>query len=157
MTRVKEKHYKMAENCLKSYNMILIYIGGLEKDLEQIQENDGVLGISYEKEKIGETCKINKLVENVATKNVTAEDLLKKKISAYKYKLNKINKALACLTKDERDILTLFYIQNRSWFEITMELYKSESTCKRNRRNAINKLAFNLYGIDSLEFIEKIV
>lgn len=48
MTKVKEDYYKMAENCLKSYNMISIYIDGLERDLKQIQENDGMLGISYE-------------------------------------------------------------------------------------------------------------
>lgn len=159
MIQVKDKYYRMAEKCLKSYNLIKAHIGNLEEELKVIELEDGVGAIDYSREKTGETFKINKLVEEVAVKKMDRKDLVLKQIELYTNKINKIDNALKSLEEIEGRILIDKYFIHFQWWEVAYKVHISERHCKRRRSIAINKLAFIFYGKESLlcpEFLNAI-
>ncbi len=159
MIQVKEKYYKMAEKCLKSYSLLKAHITNLEEELKIIDLEDGVGAINYSKEKIGQAYKINRSTEETAVNKTTRKDLLLKQIELYKSKLQKIDNGLCSLEEEEKLILIDKYIKGLQWWEITAKVHIGERHCKRKRSIAVCKLAFMFYGEMSLlcpEFFDAI-
>lgn len=159
MIKAKKKYYKMAEECLKCYNLIIAHIEELKGELKEIDLEDGLQAINYSSNKISTTNKIKKIVEDTAINNITRRDLVLKQIELYEYKINRIKEAVESLEIREQKIITSKYIQGNQWYIVAHEENYSEKWCKKIRNTAINKLALVLYGKEALgegQFLEAI-
>lgn len=78
---------------------------------------------------------------------------LEKILSFLNVVLNNINNGIKELDHDEREVLTLFYLNDLHWYEIEKMINMSIRSCQRTRKKAINKLVDMTYGKN----IEKIL
>lgn len=140
------KSYKESIICtLKCYNLLLVHIEELKKQLAEVFINDGVSAVDYAGDGI-KTNNINKLVENTALKNIEDVERIKNEIDLAQSKLDRLNAAIGSLNIIDRQIVIYRYLKGRSWGEITKELSYSERMCQRKLYDAIDKLAFIFYG-----------
>lgn len=159
MIKARKEYYKMTEECLKSYNLIMAHIEDLKNELKEIDLEDGLVAIDYSTSKISPTNKIRKVVEETAISNITRRDLVMKQIELYEYKLNRIMESLDSLDSREQKIIKSKYIEGKQWYIVADEENYSEKWCKKIRNAAINKLALVLYGKEALlenQFLEAI-
>ena len=61
-------------------------------------------------------------------------------------KLNKLNKALNALKKDEFCVIKSFYINGERYKEISDKMQCSIISCKRIKKKALNKIIIGVYG-----------
>lgn len=159
MIKASKEYYKMTEECLKSYNLIMAHIEELKNELKEIDLEDGLVAIDYSTSKISPTNKIRKVVEETAINNITRRDLVMKQIELYRYKLNRIKEAVDSLDSREKKIIKSKYIEGKQWYIVADEENYSEKWCKKIRNVAINKLSLVLYGKEALlknQFLEAI-
>jgi DNA-directed RNA polymerase specialized sigma subunit len=159
MIKAKKEYYKMAEECLKSYNLIRGHIEELKNELKEIDIEDGISAVDYSKAKTSSTNKIGRVAEETAIKNITRTDLVMKQIELYTCKLNRIKEAVDSLDSREVKIIKSRYIKGKQWYIIADEENYSEKWCKKIRNTAINKLSLVLYGKKALsenKFLEAI-
>ncbi|SKC82995.1 hypothetical protein [Maledivibacter halophilus] len=159
MIKAKKEYYKMAEECLKSYNLVVAHVEELKRELKEIDMEDGIKAINYLSSKTSPTNKIEKVVEDTAISNITRKDLVLKQIELYEYKISKIEEAINSLEEKEQKIIESKYIQGNQWYIVAHEENYSEKWCKKIRNTAINKLTLVLYGKEALiesKFLEAI-
>ena len=149
--KIKDKYYKSVEKLLYNYNMLKINIEITDKQLEELKHEDGMTGISYDGEKICKTYKFHSQTEDTAIRNIEAEELLKKRKEKLQSKLDMLDKLTEGLNDIERDIIRMYYIEGKQWWQIAYEVKYSERHCRRIRSEAIGKLAVGLYGEEVLE------
>lgn len=140
------KSYKESIICtLKCYNLLLVHIEELKKQLGEVFINDGVSAVDYAGDGI-KTNSINKLVENTALKNIEDIERIKSDIELAQSKLDRLNSAIGSLDMVERQIIIMKYLNSYQWHEIIKELRYSERMLRNKQNEAINKLAFVFYG-----------
>lgn len=149
--KVKDKYYKSVEKLLYNYNMLKINIEITDRQLKELEYEDGITGISYDGVKTGKTYKIHSQTEDTAMRNIEAEELLKKRKEKLKNKMDIIDRLLEGLNDIERTIIEMHYVKRKQWWQIAYEVKYSERHCRRIRSEAICKLAVGLYGEEVLE------
>lgn len=149
--KIKDKYYKSVEKLLYNYNMLKINIEITDKQLEELKYEDGITGISYDGEKICKTYKFHSKTEDTAIRNIEVEELLKKRKEKLQSKLDILDKLTEGLNEVEREIIRMYYIEGKQWWQIAYEVKYSERHCRRIRAEAICKLAVGLYGEEVLE------
>lgn len=149
--KVKDKYYKSVEKLLYNYNMLKINIEILNHQLEELKKEEGMKGVAYDDVKISETNKFHSQTEETAIKNIELEKLINKKKEKLQNKLDTLDKLTEGLNKVEREIIRMYYIEGKQWWQIAYEVKYSERHCRRIRSEAIGKLAVGLYGEEVLE------
>jgi len=149
--KIKDKYYKSVEKLLYNYNMLKINIEITDKQLEGLKYEDGITGISYDGVKTGKTYKFHSQTEDTAMRNIGVEELLKKRKEKLQSKLDILDKLTEGLNEVEREIIRMYYIEGKQWWQIAYEVKYSERHCRRIRAEAICKLAVGLYGEEVLE------
>ena len=149
--KIKDKYYKSVEKLLYNYNMLKINIEITDKQLEELKYEDGMTGVSYDGEKTGKTYKFHSQTEDTAIRNIEVEELLKKRKEKLESKLDMLDKLTEGLNEVERDIIRMYYIEGKQWWQIAYEVKYSERHCRRIRSEAICKLAVGLYGEEVIE------
>ena len=149
--KIKDKYYKSVENLLYNYNMLKINIEILNHKLEELKEEEGMKGVAYDDVKISETNKFHSQTEETAINNIGLEELINKKKEKLQSKLDMLDKLTEGLNEVERDIIRMYYIEGKQWWQIAYEVKYSERHCRRIRSEAICKLAVGLYGEEVIE------
>jgi ArpU family phage transcriptional regulator len=149
--KIKDKYYKSVEKLLYNYNMLKINIEILNQQLEELKEEEGMKGVAYDDVKISETNKFHSQTEDTAINNIELEELINKKKEKLQSKLDMLNKLTEGLNEVEREIIRMYYIEGKQWWQIAYEVKYSERHCRRIRAEAIGKLAVGLYGEEVLE------
>lgn len=149
--KIKDKHYKSVEKLLYNYNMLKINIEILNHQLEELKEEEGMKGVAYDDVKISETNKFHSQTEDTAINNIGLEELINKKKEKLQSKLDMLDKLTEGLNEVEREIIRMYYIEGKQWWQIAYEVKYSERHCRRIRSEAIGKLAVGLYGEEVLE------
>ncbi len=149
--KIKDKYYKSVEKLLYNYNMLKINIEIMDKQLEELKEEDGLTSIPFNGVSISKTNKIHSQTEDTAMRKIEAEELLRKRKEKLENKLETINKLLTGLNDVERRIIVMYYIHGLQWWQIAYEVKYSERHCRRIRSEAICKLAVGLYGEEVIE------
>ncbi|WP_069649652.1 sigma factor-like helix-turn-helix DNA-binding protein [Caloranaerobacter ferrireducens] len=118
----------------------------LEIELECIEET-GVSAIDYSLEKVSDTYKINRPVENGAIKNIKnaernkrIQEEIKMNIKLLDSRIKIIDEALKRLKEDERKIIEKYYIENKTYDMIKREMYLSLKQIRNRRRSALEKI-----------------
>lgn len=151
MSEIKEKYYRATEKLLYNYKMLKVSIENMKAEIEELKKESGITGIDYKKEKTSETYKITQPTEEQSLRNITQEYLLRKRIEITQSKIDKIDRAINKLNEREKEIIKMFYIDGKQWYEIAFAVKYSERHCKRIRQQAIKKIAVGIYGEDALE------
>lgn len=138
--------YKKVEVLLNNYKMLKISIENIEEEIEYLDKECGISGISYDNTGTSPTNKISSIVEDTALSVSEKKHYLKHQIEGIKRKIESVDRAMKGLTDIERAIITEKYIEGKQWYVVAYNNDCSESTAKRYRRNAINKLVVGIYG-----------
>ncbi len=149
--KIKDKYYKSVEKLLYNYNMLKINIEILSHQLEELKKEEGVKGVAYDDVKISKTNKFHSQTEETAINNIELEKLINKKKEKLQSKLDMLDKLTEGLNKVEREIIRMYYIEGKQWWQIAYEVKYSERHCRRIRSEAICKLAVGLYGEEVIE------
>ena len=149
--KIKDKYYKSVEKLLYNYNMLKINIEILSHQLEELKKEEGMKGVAYDDVKISKTNKFHSQTEEAAINNIELEKLINKKKEKLQRKLDMLDKLTEGLNKVEREIIRMYYIEGKQWWQIAYEVKYSERHCRRIRSEAIGKLAVGLYGEEVLE------
>jgi len=140
------KSYKESIVCtLKCYNLLLVHIEELKKQLAEVFINDGVSAVDYAGDGI-KTNNIDKLVENTALKNIEDVERIKKDIEVTQSKLDRLNSAIGSLEMTERQVIILGFIKGYQWQEVARELSYTDRMIRNKKNAALSKLAFIFYG-----------
>lgn len=139
-------NYKKVEQLLYNYKMLKISIENIEEEIEYLENDYGVSGINYEETGTSKTNKINSIVEDTALSISEKKYYLQHQIEGIKRKIESVDRAMKGLVDIERAIITEKYIEGKQWYVVAYNNGCSESTAKRYRRSAINKLVVGIYG-----------
>lgn len=129
------------ESWLYTYKSVKAAIGNLK--LESDSDNLCVVSSADPSKEGAKTNKFNSVVENTITKN----EMLKDRIKHMEIKMKQLDNALESLNEDEANVIRLFYIDGKRYYEISPVIRNSESTCKRIRRRAIKKIVIAMFGV----------
>lgn len=93
----------------------------------------------------------NKL-EQALIQNIATREELKKNLDFVKHEIAITEKGLAALTKEEKNILTRFYIDNSKGYvdRLCDELFVSKTELYRQKDKALKKFTMVCYGIVEL-------
>jgi len=149
--KIKDKYYKSVEKLLYNYNMLKINIEITDKQLEELKEEDGLAAIAYDAAGVCETNKFHSQTEDTVIRSIGKEELLKKRKERLQNKLDILDRLIKGLNDVEREIIEMYYIKGRQWWQIAYEVKYSERHCRRIRSDAIGKLAVGLYGEEVIE------
>lgn len=91
--------------------------------------------------------------EDVLIARVMEKTLLENNLKFVKYEINEIERAVDILDKDEKEVITLFYLQKyrMSVERMIDKLHCSKNTLYRTRNAAIRKMVLFLYGKIEIE------
>lgn len=136
-----DKHKAIIE-ILEMYKMLEAEIRDLEYRIEELEsiEQIGITAINYDKERISKTYKFNSIVENTAISIADEVKLLQLEKIHKEILKKRIDNALNALNDDEKQVVILKFVEKMQWFRVSMEVCKSERSCKRIVSNAFEKL-----------------
>lgn len=129
------------ESWLYNYKSIKIGIENLKVEYEE--NKDITIGSADPSKETIITNKFNSSVENT----IISSELLDNRVKYMENKIRKIDKALSSLSKEEYIVINNYYIEGKHIYEFTHEVNTSESTCKRIKKRALNKIRIALYGL----------
>lgn len=143
----EHNHYKETEYLLYNYKMFQISIENMKKDIELLKEECGVGSIETDSISISKTYKISSISEDAALSNMEKVEYLERSIARAEKKIEKIDRTLEGLTKEEKEILVSRYFEGKQWYVVAYKVGYSERHCKRLRNEAIEKMITGLFGI----------
>lgn len=126
-------------NKLRSYKGLKADVKSIEFNIEEIEEEIGLTGLSTE-EKTGKTYKVTSSTEQQALHIIEEkEELLFKKYKVER-EIKRIENALTVLNDDEREVLVLAHIEQKKWYSICEKFDRSYARLKQLEGNALEKL-----------------
>ena len=132
--------YKQIETALEKYTDKIIYISKLEEELEYLEKDAGVSGISYEGVSGGETNNISDIVADTVLSNEEKKHYIKHQIKCLQKEVDILIEALSKLENVERNILARKYILNKTWHQVAELMGIKERQCRNIRVQAIKKM-----------------
>ncbi len=146
-----KKRYKNAVICtLKCYKLLPARINDLQKELNDLEINDGVRGISYSGDGI-KTNKISKIVEDTALENIFSKKKINEDISEVNRKLSRLDDAMESLIDIQKQVVVMRYVDGLAWTNLADELRYSERDLRRKLDSAVDNLAYIFYGSKAFE------
>jgi DNA-directed RNA polymerase specialized sigma subunit len=127
---------------LRQYNYNKASITLLEESINDIV--DAGMGISYSKDVISKTNKINSTVE-IAVIKIDKFDLTNK-IKSMKNTIKSIDAALEALSEIERIVIVKRCIEGQFYYQFIHTVCVCERTAKRIRKKALNKMSMIVFG-----------
>lgn len=149
--KVHDKYYRSTESLLYNYNGLKLSIQSMTEGLQEIDENNGVAGISYDGIQTSETFKINKMIEELALTNVVDKEAIKKRIRQMENCLRNIDRAIEQLQETEMTIIREKYFNCQPWYKVAYQIHVSERHCRRIRGEVVAKIAVCLHGDIAIE------
>ena len=138
--------YKKVEELLYNYKMLKISIENMKEDIEYLDKEDGLKGISYDGTSTSKTNDTSDIVADVVLSKSEKRHYLEHQIECNQREIDSIDRAMEGLTDIERKIITEKYINSNQWWQVASKVCYSESWCKQLRGKAINKLIIGVYG-----------
>ena len=130
--------YNDIESWLYNYKIAEVAIENLKAELVVLDTLKSV-NIEIEGKGLG---KVSSSVEDIQAE----KEKIKSRIMVMESKLNKLNKALNALKKDEFCVIKSFYINGERYKEISDKMQCSIISCKRIKKKALNKIIIGVYG-----------
>ena len=149
--KVKSKYYKETEYLLYSYKMFKISIENMKEEIEYLESEDGMTGISYDGISTSPTHKFSSITENTVLSTSEKIHYLEHSIRRIESRLEGVDRALEGLTDIERQVIEERYIEGLQWWQVGYKAKYSERHCKRIRTNAIEKIVIGLNGDKAIE------
>lgn len=146
----KNRHIRETEELLINYNSIKQFIKEAEQDIKYLEEEICSFPALEFKEKVQSSISVGSDVEKDALKIIEEKEKLEIRIRQSKRKIAKIDKSLAELKPEQRDVLIYFYIKQYSWTKIADIMNYSERTVRERRRIALRYLSYKMKGASSL-------
>ncbi|OZV10776.1 hypothetical protein CIW83_18325 [Tissierella sp. P1] len=144
-------YYKETEYLLYNYKMFEISIENMEQEIEYLEKEDGMTGISYDGISTSPTHKFSSITEDAALSNSEKIQFLQRNIERNRRQLEKIDRAMMGLSEVERIILEQKYIEGKQWWQVAHKAGYSERQCRNIRKDAINKMIIGIFGDKALK------
>lgn len=136
---------------LKDYNDRLEAVESLTEQIKKLEENFTAIRSATTDSTPVQGGNENKR-EQALIQNIAIREELKKNLDIVKHEIAITEKGLAALTKDEKTILTRFYIDNSKGYvdRLCDELFVSKTELYRQKDKALKKFTTVCYGIVEL-------
>lgn len=131
--------YREIEGLLYGYKTIEAGINHNRIKLETLEARDGLRGIGYS-DSSSKTNNTSSIVESAAIKNIEIREELERKILLDTQKIRLIDNAIEGLTELEKEVITLFYIDDKNWDYVADKVGYSKSWVVEKRKQAIEKM-----------------
>ena len=136
--------YKYIIGKLKKHEQNKIYLEKLEKDLELLEEERELRGVSYDD--TGRSGAISDTTGQTATRIADKERMLKFEIKKVKNDIDHIDKILNSLLDEERAAVVGIHIHELEYWEVARDMKLSPTTVKRRRREGFEKIKAGIFG-----------
>lgn len=136
------KKYDFVISLLREYNKLKAEIRDIELQLEAIRDkNEPLKAVSYDKDKISQTYRINQPTQEIACTIVDDSVLLEERKKHCMILIKRIENALTILSEKEKQLIEKRYFENKKWEDIAEELELDWThTRTRLHRSALKKL-----------------
>lgn len=144
-------YIEMAYGYLKNYNKFQIVIENLEaeKEAKCLLLSDQSVAISkYGAQTVGGSGELNQ-TEAAASKRMETQNEIERidrEIAELQRILSKIDRAINGLNEEDQRVITMFYLECRSWREIADALYCSADWARKRGKKAVGEIAFMIFG-----------
>lgn len=173
----KDKYYKNTEKLLYNINAVKRRIHRLEEDIcyfskeleddkselqtYQIKEytldsngNDGTGGSKYISDATLEKLVRKEYLEDNIPKLETKIDKTEKKLEREIREINRVSDAIEALDEREMLIVNEYYINGKSISSIANRIHVTDSTVFKTKKQAVGKIAVEIFGIAALNIEE---
>ena len=131
-------NYQKVENLLYNYKMLEISILNMRQEIEYLNKEDGMSGLSYDGISTSPTNQCKSATEGTALSNMEKIHFLEHSILRATKDIEKVERALEGLEDIERKILIEKYINSKQWWQVASVVCYSEVWCRKlatNNRN----------------------
>lgn len=141
---------KLIEQELYNYPLIDGAIRRIDLDIEQIQNDVSIGGMSYDFKGSPTNAISSKVESDVIRREEIGQSEYVLKLQREKNKLifqkKKIDNALTCLSDTEQELIRLRYFNKNqpTWVNVSVDMGYSEKHCKTIRNKAIDKISMIL-------------
>ncbi len=140
--------YTIIKNKLQKLDQTKLYLEKLQKDLELLQEERQLKGISYDDIGGSRGNGVSDRTGETAVRIADKETELRLEIKKVLNEVNHIEKLLNSLHEDEREVIIGIYMQGQQYWVVAQKMKCSITTAKRRRREAFDKILTGYYGND---------
>ena len=126
--------------------MLQISIQNMKQEIEYLEKEDGLSGISYDGISTSPTNLCKSATEGIALSNMEKIHFIEHSIERATRQIEKIDRAMEGLEETEQIVIRERYINARQWWKVAGEVKYGERHCKRIRTEAISKLVIGIYG-----------
>lgn len=144
-------YIEMTFRYLRNYNQFKIVIENLEaeKDAKRLLLADQSVAISkYGDDPAGGASELNQ-TEAAASRRIEIQNEIERidrEIAELQRILDKIDRAIKGLNEEDQRVITMFYLERRSWREIAGVLYCSADWTRKRGKKAVGEIAFMIFG-----------
>jgi DNA-directed RNA polymerase specialized sigma24 family protein len=131
---------------LKGYRELKLHLDELKRLKEKIKCDYTSKAITYDTEKVSQTNKISKEVEEEVIRTLCKIEELENEIEEESNLITKIDRAINNLSPIHKEIIEYKYIEDLSWDEIIDKTCYSERSLKYKRSEAVKSIAITLFG-----------
>lgn len=144
-------YIEMTFGYLRNYNKFLIVIENLksEKEAKLLLLADQSVAISkYGDDSAGGVCELNQTEAAASRRMETQAEIEKinREIAELQRILSKVDRAINGLNEEDQRVITMFYLDRRSWREIADALYCSADWARKRGKKAVSEIAFMIFG-----------
>lgn len=150
--KTPNRYISITRSYLKKYNQFKITIENLTDEItaqEELLNSDVAASISkYGDDTIGGTSELN-TVESA----VYRHEIIEKRISEMRANvtdieriIRKVNRAIEGLSKENKQLITAYYIDGKNWQEIGKDNYFTEKWARDKGNKAIKELSKMIFG-----------
>lgn len=125
--------------------MLKINIENMEKEIEYLQDQDGITAVSTEGIG-GNTNAISDVTEKTALHNLDEKSRLEKKMKRARLEVESVDRALNGLNEIERKVVMAKYMNALQWWQVSGIVFIGERQCRNIRKQAIEKIIIGVFG-----------
>jgi RNA polymerase sigma factor (sigma-70 family) len=140
-----DKH-KIIKDKLGFLKYDIEYLESMKERLKLLEEERELRGITYDDVGGGHTNTISDITGETAVRIAEEEIDLKVRIKKKQAEIDHLERILASLPEDERQVIVMFYCKNHMYWKIAEQVGCSISTVKRLRRKGFEKLRVGIFG-----------
>lgn len=138
--------YAKVETMLEGYKMRKISIINMQKELDMLEEMDGITGIASGGG--GGSSGVSNITERTALWNIEKRGILERRIKKAQLEVDKLERTIEGLNDVSRQIIKGFYFDDLKWWQVAYSVGYCERHCKDLRVKAIKEMVKGIYGID---------
>lgn len=141
-------NYTRVEQLLSNYKMLEISIKNMKQEIDYLEKEDGMSGISYDGISTSKTNECKSSTESTVLSNMEKIHYLEHSILRATRQIESVDRVMDGLNDVERIVIEQRYIDGKQWWQVAYKANYGERHCKRLRSEAIEKMVIGIFGVE---------